>query len=109
MDSASLATPATERRLVLGTGAGRLQFGIDDLCRHTLILGSSGSGKTTRGFNPMLSAMLRDLNAGAFIIAPKTEAVDEAVEIARRAGRKAVVVTPVSEMGFELLSGSPDV
>jgi hypothetical protein len=98
-----------DRRLILGTGSSRLSFGIDDLCRHTLILGSSGSGKTTRGFNPMLAGMLGDLDAGAFIIAPKPEAVDEAVELARRAGRKAVVVQPGSELGFELLSGSPDI
>jgi hypothetical protein len=57
----------------------------------------------------MLAGMLGDLDAGAFIIAPKPEAVDEAIEIARRAGRKAVVVQPGSEMGFELLSGNPDV
>jgi hypothetical protein len=102
-------TPAGDRRLSVGAGSSRLSFGIDDLCRHTLILGSSGSGKTTRGFNPMLTGMLGDLDAGAFIIAPKPEAVDEAVEMARRAGRKAVVVQPGSEIGFELLSGNPDV
>jgi DNA helicase HerA-like ATPase len=108
MDTTS-RTASGERKLSVGAGANRLSFGIDDLCRHTLILGSSGSGKTTRGFNPMLAGMLGDLDAGAFIIAPKPEAVDEAIEIARRAGRKAVVVQPGTEMGFELLSGNPDV
>jgi hypothetical protein len=108
MDTTTRTVPV-ERRLTVGAGTSRLSFGIDDLCRHTLILGSSGSGKTTRGFNPMLTGMLADLDAGAFIIAPKPEAVDEAVEMARRAGRKAIVVQPGSELGFELLSGSPDV
>ena len=95
--------------IALGDADERVVFGIDDLCRHTMIFGSSGSGKTTRAYNPMLQAMLGDLNAGAFIIAAKVEAVGEAVEIARRAGREVLVVEPGSAIGLDLLSGSPDV
>ena len=84
-------------------------FGVEDLCRHTMIFGSSGAGKTTRAYNPMLQSMLSDLGAGAFIIAAKPEAVGEACEIARRAGREALVVTPGSSVGLELLTGNPDV
>jgi type IV secretory pathway TraG/TraD family ATPase VirD4 len=87
----------------------RVVFGIEDLCRHTMIFGSSGSGKTTRAYNPMLQAMLGTLQAGAFIIAAKVEAVGEAIEIARRAGREVLVVEPGSAVGLDLLSGSPDV
>jgi hypothetical protein len=105
----TLRNVPAERRLTLGLDTTRVAFGVEDLCRHTLILGSSGSGKTTRAFNPMLEGMLSDLDAGAFIIAPKSEAVDEAVQMARRAGRKAVVVTPGSDIGFDLLSGNPDI
>jgi len=97
------------RSVVLGDGKARIDLRIDDLTRHTLILGSSGSGKTTRGFNPILAQMLGNLEAGAFILAPKIEAVNEALEIARRAGREALVIQPGSEIGLELLSGSPDV
>ena len=95
--------------LSIGEGSHRVTFGVDDLCRHTMIFGSSGSGKTTRAYNPMLQSMLSDLAAGAFIIAAKPEAVAEACELARRAGREALVVVPGSEIGLELLTGSPDV
>jgi type IV secretory pathway TraG/TraD family ATPase VirD4 len=95
--------------LSLGDEERRVVFGIEDLCRHTMIFGSSGSGKTSRAYNPMLSAMLGSLDAGAFIIAAKKEAVGEAVAIARRAGREALVVEPGSEIGIDLFSGSPDV
>ncbi len=74
-----------------------------------MIFGSSGSGKTTRAYNPMMQAMLSDLGAGAFVIAAKAESVTEICELARRAGRKALVVQPGSEVGIELLCGSPDV
>ena len=47
--------------------------------------------------------MLSDLGAGAFIIAAKSEAVtEEACELARRAGREALVVTPGSEIGLRV-------
>jgi hypothetical protein len=97
------------RSVVLGDGQVRIDLHVDDLTRHTLILGSSGAGKTTRGYNPILAQMLKNLDAGAFILAPKTEAVNEAVEIARRAGREAIVIQPGSEIGLDLLSGCPDV
>jgi len=103
-----LAT-SLERTLSLGDADERVVFGVEDLCRHTMIFGSSGSGKTTRAYNPMLAEMLGALQCGAFIIAAKPEAVGEAVEIARRAGREALVVEPGSVVGLELLSGSPDV
>jgi hypothetical protein len=102
-----LNSPA--RTLSLGDDEQRVVFSIEDLCRHTIIFGSSGSGKTTRAYNPMLADMLGNLDAGAFIIAAKPEAVIEAVEIAKRAGREALVVQPGSRIGLDLLSGSPDV
>src|SRR6202140_647847 len=97
------------RSVVLGDGKARIDLRIDDLTRHTLILGSSGAGKTTRGFNPILAQMLGGLDAGAFILAPKPEVVAEVVEIARQAGREALVIQPGSKVGLDLLSGSPDV
>ncbi|MBD5606066.1 MAG: hypothetical protein IAI48_13410, partial [Candidatus Eremiobacteraeota bacterium] len=97
------------RTLSLGDDDQRVVFGIDDLCRHTMIFGSSGSGKTARAYNPMLGDMLGRLQAGAFIIAAKAESVAEAVELAPRAGREALVVEPGSAVGLDLLSGSPDV
>jgi type IV secretory pathway TraG/TraD family ATPase VirD4 len=95
--------------LSLGDDDKRVTFTVEDLCRHTMIFGSSGSGKTTRAYNPMLADMLGKMNAGAFIIAAKVEAAGEAVEIARRAGREALVIEPGSAVGLDLLSGSPDV
>jgi len=97
------------RTISIGDDEKRVVFGIEDLCRHTMIFGSSGSGKTTRAYNPMLAAMLARLDAGAFIIAAKSESVAEAVEMARSAGREPLVVQPGSTIGLDLLSGSPDV
>ena len=98
-----------DRSVVLGDGTARAALSFNDLTRHTLILGSSGAGKTTRAFNPILAQMLGGLDAGAFILAPKPEVVAEVVEIARQAGREALVIQPGSEVGLDLLSGSPDV
>ncbi len=104
-----VTAPTLPRAVSLGEGSNRVIFSVEDLCRHTMIFGSSGSGKTTRAYNSLLQSMLGDLDAGAFIVAAKTEAVAEACELARRAGRSPVVVTPGSDVGLELLSGSPDV
>ncbi|MBD5657213.1 MAG: type IV secretory system conjugative DNA transfer family protein [Candidatus Eremiobacteraeota bacterium] len=95
--------------IALGDDERRVEFDVDDLCRHTMIFGSSGSGKTTRGYNPILLDMLVKFRCGAFIIAAKSEAVDEAVEIARRAGREAIVIQPGNATGLDLLCGSPDI
>ncbi|MBC5811523.1 MAG: type IV secretory system conjugative DNA transfer family protein [Candidatus Eremiobacteraeota bacterium] len=97
------------RRLVLGDEHLPIALGVDDLCRHTMIFGSSGSGKTTRGFNPIFAAMLERLDAGAFVIAPKPEAAREALAIAERVGRRAVLVEPGGDAGFDLFCGEPDV
>ncbi len=106
--SMNQALSTLSKAVSLGEGSSRVVFGVDDLCRHTMIFGSSGSGKTTRAYNPILQSMLSDLGAGAFILAAKAEAVAEICEIARRAGRSALVVQPGSTTGLELLSGSPD-
>jgi hypothetical protein len=94
--------------VTLGTGDRAVTFSYEDLCRHTIVFGSSGSGKTTRAFNPMLKEMLGSLNCGGLIICAKGEAVDEAMELARLAGREVTVVMPGSERGIDLLSGNPD-
>ena len=83
-------------------------FGLEDLCRHTMIFGSSGSGKTTRAYNPLLADMLGRLQCGAFLIASKGKAVHEAVGLARLAGREALVVEPGGDVGIDLLTGNPD-
>src|SRR6202162_6466372 len=98
-----------ERTVVLGADSPPIALRFNDLTRHTLILGSSGAGKTTRAFNPILSQMLGRLNAGAFILAPNAETGAEAAEIARAAGRRALIVEPGSSIGIDLVSGSPDV
>ncbi|MGH7707880.1 MAG: TraM recognition domain-containing protein [Vulcanimicrobiaceae bacterium] len=97
------------RSVVLGSPERYVALSIEDLCRHTIIFGNSGSGKTTRAFNPMLLQILGRLDAGGFIIAAKAEAVHEAAEIATRAGREYLVIEPGSPVGLDLLTGSPDV
>ncbi len=103
------STRPPQRSISLGEPQRRIDFSVEDLCRHTIAFGSSGSGKTTRLYNPMLLEILGSLGAGGLIIAAKAEAVVEAVEIARRAGREATVIQPGSAVGLDLLSGSPDV
>jgi len=95
--------------IALGDKETGMLLSIPDLCRHTIVFGSSGSGKTTRAFNPLLADMLGELGAGAFIIAAKAESVLEMSEIARRAGREFVIISPGSDTGLDLLTGRPDV
>jgi hypothetical protein len=101
--------PYGQRSITLGVGDPQVKLGVEDLVRHTIVFGNSGSGKTTRAFNPMLEDMLGKLGVGALIIAAKSEAVYESSEIARRAGRDFIVIQPGSEIGLDLLTGSPDV
>jgi hypothetical protein len=109
MEFREIPRPVPQRTIALGDAPRRVTFSVEDLCRHTIAFGSSGSGKTTRLYNPMLQEMLGKLGAGGLIIAAKAEAVAEAVEIARRAGREATVIQPGSASGLDLLSGNPDV
>jgi hypothetical protein len=105
----STSTSSRRRSVVLGNETPAIALSVNDLTRHTLVLGSSGAGKTTRAFNPILAQMLGELDAGAFILAPKADTVAEAAEIARQAGREFLIVEPGSTVGLDLLSGSPDV
>jgi hypothetical protein len=99
----------TQRSILLGLGSPQIELTMEDLARHTIVFGNSGSGKTTRAFNPMLEDMLSTFEVGALIIAAKGEAVLEASEIARRTKRDFIVIQPGSEVGLDLLTGSPDV
>lgn len=86
-----------------------VSLSLEDFCRHTLILGSSGSGKTTRAFNPILLDALAKFEAGGLVLAAKPEGVREAVEICRRAKREFVLVQPGTDVGIDLFTGNPDV
>jgi len=90
-------------------GDPHIDLTLEDLARHTIVFGNSGSGKTTRAFNPMLEDMLSVFEVGALILAAKAESVIEASEIARRTGRDFIVIQPGGEVGLDLLTGSPDV
>lgn len=97
------------RSFTLGVGDPHVDLSIEDLARHTIVFGNSGSGKTTRAFNPMLEDMLSVFEVGALIVAAKAESVIEASEIARRTGRDFIIIQPGGEVGLDLLTGSPDV
>jgi hypothetical protein len=47
-----------QRTVTLGDVQHRVTFSVEDLCRHTIAFGSSGSGKATRLYNPMLLEIL---------------------------------------------------
>lgn len=98
-----------KKMITLGDKESGMLLSVPDLCRHTIVFGSSGSGKTTRAFNPLLENMLGELGAGAFIIAAKAESLIEMTEIARRAGREFIIIQPGGNVGLDLLTGSPDV
>ena len=77
------------------------------LCRHALVLGETGSGKTVSGILPLVSAALRqDSPVGCLlVIDPKREIAEEAV---RLAGGDALTIDPGSGDGvprIDLMAG----
>ena len=95
--------------------AGRvLELSPDDLTRHVIAFGSTGSGKTTALINPVLRQLLAwranepGLRPGLLVLDPKgDDSAAKVREFAREAGRESdlVVLSAGGNAWFDLLGG----
>lgn len=70
---------------------------IKDRFLHMLILGPTGSGKTSQIIIPMLSQDLKNPELGITVIEPKGDLAEKAYAMAQYYGRPAVYFNPISE------------
>jgi hypothetical protein len=91
-----------------------LELSGDDLTRHIIAFGSTGSGKTTGVINPLLQQVIRwkatdpDSRVGLLVLDPKGDDSSHRVEAyARAAGRERDLVTLSAESSawYDLLGG----
>ncbi len=76
----------------------------DALCRHTLIMGETGSGKSASGILPVVSAMLADDSPlGAMLIVDPKDEIGPA--IARMGGSADVRVIDLATDSIDLMAG----
>ena len=64
---------------------------------HMLVLGPTGSGKTSQIILPMLNQDLQNPEAGVTVIEPKGDLAEKAYAMAQYYGRKAIYFNPVME------------
>ena len=83
---------------------------ISDACQNIVVLGATGSGKTTRAINPMLVQLL-DQDAGGMIFDIKGDYKKDVLHFAKQAGRSVTVIgVGDGNKGINLLSGlTPEV
>lgn len=62
---------------------------------HMLILGPTGSGKTSQIIIPMLNQDMQNLSAGVTVIEPKGDLAEKAYAMSQYYGRKAVYFNPI--------------
>lgn len=75
-----------ERKVVLRFG--KLTWTVPELCRHILITGDTGSGKTTSGLQPILIQLTRNLpNWGGLVLGVKGDEHRFVSELAEAHGR----------------------
>ena len=78
---------------------------ISDACQNIVVLGATGSGKTTRAINPMLVQLL-DQDAGGLIFDIKGDYKKDVLHFAQHAGRDVTVIgVGDGNKGINLLSG----
>ena len=83
---------------------------ISDACQNIVVLGATGSGKTTRAINPMLVQLL-DQDAGGLIFDIKGDYKKDVLHFAQHAGRSVTVIgVGDGNKGINLLAGlTPEV
>ena len=64
---------------------------------HMLVLGPTGSGKTSQIILPMLNQDLQNPEAGVTVIEPKGDLAEKAYAMAQYYGRKAIYFNPILE------------
>ena len=82
----------------------RLFMSFQDLYKSVMITGSTGSGKTTAAYYPLL-AQLAANHAGGLIFAQKAAAVEELRWLIEGFGRKVRVVGINGDLGLNILAG----
>lgn len=86
-----------------------LSFSPDDLTRHVIAFGATGSGKTSAVINPMLKQAIGwhaqdpQRKAGMLVLDPKNEAAEKVLAYAREVGRAddVVVLSQAGEARFD--------
>ncbi|WP_282780833.1 type IV secretory system conjugative DNA transfer family protein [Nocardia sp. CC201C] len=75
--------------------AGEIGYGVDDACRHTVVLGPSGTGKSTL----LLRLVVGDLKAGhpVVVIEPKDLVTDILSRIPKERKRDVVLLDPLDD------------
>ena len=74
------------RKVILRLGA--LTWTQEELCRHFLITGDTGSGKTTSGFHPILVQLTQNIpNWGGLVLGVKGDEHEFIQELAEAHGR----------------------
>lgn len=64
---------------------------------HMLVLGPTGSGKTSQTIIPMLNQDMQNLDAGITVLEPKGDLAEKVFAMAQHYGRKAVYFNPILE------------
>lgn len=67
---------------------------LKDRFLHTLILGPTGSGKTSQIILPMINQDMQDINCGITVIEPKTDLAEKVYAMAQYYGRKCLYFNP---------------
>ncbi|MBP3915713.1 type IV secretory system conjugative DNA transfer family protein [Clostridium sp.] len=77
---------------------------------HTLIIGSTGTGKTSQILLPMINRDLQNKDIGSIIIEPKGDLAEQAYALALMYGRKAMFFNPMTKDApyFNPLYGNED-
>ena len=70
---------------------------LKDRFLHMLVLGPTGSGKTSQIILPMLNQDLQNAEMGITVIEPKGDLAEKAYAMAQHYGRPAVYFNPISE------------
>ena len=87
----SLYLPTKSGKVVLKFG--NLKWTLEDLCRHILITGDTGSGKTTSGFHPILVQVTRNVPKwGGLVLGVKGDEHRFIQELAESHGRSHDVI-----------------
>ena len=82
----------------------RMFMSFDDLFKSVMITGSTGSGKTTCAYYPLIAQLVAN-NCGGLVFAQKAAAVDELRWLIEGFGRKVRVVGIGGDLGLNILKG----
>lgn len=87
-----------------------IKIPLHDRYVHTLIIGSTGTGKSSQILLPMINADLQNHDMGSIIIEPKGDLAEKSYQLALHYGRKALYFNPMIKNApyFNPLYGNED-